>query len=240
MAKHRPLALRVLGELGVIVLGVLIALWVDNLNSEQQARAQAEAHLAGILYDLGQDSSTLARRQQLAVRGLEAADRLMALRDDPAASASPDSLSLWFFQAAFVDNFEVLDHTYREVLGAGGLTAFSDEELRRAISSYYRSIESAEFFTEWYQGEETAYYDLLGSRMHPSDFAAITQSPDVGGGLSVSRVLHQLRSDPEVANAILMNRHWTELRLGITGRRLDANIALRAELRTHLSEAGAL
>ena len=44
-----------------------------------------------------------------------------------------------------------------------------------------------------------------------------------------------LRSDDEVVNAILMNRHWTPLRLEITGRRMTANGTLRETLTRHLS-----
>lgn len=51
MSQPRPLAVRVLGELIVIVVGVLIALWVDNANSERQARGLETAHLSGILFD---------------------------------------------------------------------------------------------------------------------------------------------------------------------------------------------
>lgn len=238
--RKTPAGLRVLGELVVIVIGVLIALWVDNANTERRERDQESTYLLGILEDLRSDSVGLAGRRATAIRGLEVADRLLSLRQDPSSSASADSLAVWFFRAAFVDNFEVLDHTYREILGAGGLTLIRDDGVRRAISSYYRSIESADFFTEWYKGEESDYWDLLAEILDPADFAAITRGPDVDSGLSPSRVLGQLRTDPELANAILMNRHWTQLRLEITARRLEANHALRESLMAHRSPTGAL
>ncbi len=238
--RRAPPAVRVLVELVVIVIGVLIALWVDNLNSERQDRLQEQAYLLGIVEDLQGDSSALAERRATAIRGLEVADLLLALREDASSSASADSLAVWLFRAAFVDNFQVLDHTYREILGAGGLTLIRDEPLRRSISAYYRSIESAEFFTEYYKGEESDYWDLLAERLDPADFAALTRVDEGPGRLDVGRLLGQLRGDNEIVNAILMNRHWTQLRLEITDRRIAANASLTGQLRTHLADRGAL
>lgn len=142
---------------------------------------------------------------------------------------------MWFSQAAFVDNFQVLDHTYREILSAGGLGLIRSESLRRLLTGYYRSMESAEFFTEYYKGEETAYFDLLAARLDTNDFEAITRSEEDPGRLNPARLLAQLRTDDEIANAILMNRHWTALRREIGERRIASNTALADALRAELA-----
>ena len=232
--RELPLAVRIGGELIVIVVGVLIALWVDNLNEDRREGLREQAYLNGVLVDLRSDSTELDDRRTTALRGLEVADRLLELRRDPTLTASADSLAEWFFRAAFVDNFQVLDHTYREILGAGGLSLIRDETLRRRISDYYRSIESADFFTEYYKDEESAYWDLLGARLDPDDFERISRSDESVGAMVPSRLIEQLRRDDELANAILMNRHWTALRLDINGRRIVGNRELTAALRTHL------
>ncbi|HSM05741.1 MAG TPA: hypothetical protein VK858_14085 [Longimicrobiales bacterium] len=238
MSTRIPVLLRVAGELTIIVVGVLIALWVDTLAEDRRDRAQEEAYLAGILSDLGTDSLGLEDRRATAQRGLDVADRLLALRRNAALDPPADSLAVWLFRAAFVDNFQPLDHTYREILGAGGLSRLSDEALRRKISGYYRSIASADFFTDWYKEEESDYWDLLANRLHPDDFEAVSRSERGGQRLDPTRVLRQLRSDDELVNAILMNRHWTDLRLGITGRRLAANHDLAEALRDGLTRLG--
>lgn len=233
MKPHRrvPVPGRLLAELVVIVLGVLIALWVDNLNAERLERRQEQAYLNGVLQDLGSDSAALAFRSELVDRGLHAADQLLEFRHDPGRTAAADSLSVWLFRAAFVDNFTVQDHTYREILGAGGLSLIRNPEIRRGISDYYRSIESAAFFTDYYKGEEEDYWDLLAVRLRTEDFEAVTRSETAAGKLNVERILAQLRGDDELANAILMNRHWTQLRGEITDRRIAANQSLAETLR---------
>lgn len=228
--------LRVIVQGAVIVGSILLAFGIDAAWDARQDRVQEAAYLGGILVDLSSDSTDLVDRQVIAIRGLEAADRLLELRRDPGSTAPADSLATWFLHAAFVDNFQVLDHTYREILGAGGLSVIRDESLRRRIADYYHSIESAEFFTEYYTGEESDYWDLVAQRLDPDDFEGISREGEGAIHLVPNRLIANLRSDDELANAILMNRHWTALRLDITGRRLAGNRDLAEELRSHLTK----
>jgi len=234
--RKTMLPLRISGELIVVVIGVLIALWVDNVNETRRDSVQEAAYLNGILVDLRSDEIDLIDRRVTAMRGMEVADRLLELRRDPGSTASAESLKTWFVYAAFVDNFQVLDHTYREILGAGGLSLIRDDSLRRQVSDYYRSIESAEFFTEYYKGEETDYWDILARILDPDDFEGILRGDDGAGLLVPNRLIGQLRTDPEIINAILMNRHWTALRLDITGRRLAGNKDLAEALQDQLAK----
>ena len=83
-----PAAVRVLAELVVVVVGVLIALWVDNLNTAREDRFQESAYLLGILEDLRTDSIAFVRRRETAIRGLEVADRLLELHGESSSTAS--------------------------------------------------------------------------------------------------------------------------------------------------------
>jgi hypothetical protein len=234
-SKPRSLSwLRIFVQGAVIVGSILLAFAIDAAWDVRQDRVQEVAYLGGILVDLRSDSTDLVDRQDTAIRGMAAADRLLELRRDPGSTAPADSLAMWFLHTAFVDNFQVLDHTYREILG-GGLSVIRDESLRRQIADYYRSIESAEFFTEYYKGEESDYWDLLAQRLDPDDLEGISREDQAADHLIPDRLIGKLRSDDEIANAILVNRHWTALRLDITGRRLAGNEILAESLRSHLA-----
>ena len=232
--RSRPW-LRIIVQGVVIVGSILLAFAIDAAWDVRQDRVQEVAYLGGILVDLRSDSTDLVDRQVTAIRGMEAADRLLELRRDPGSTALADSLATWFLHSAFVDNFQVLDHTYREILAAGGLSVIRDESLRRQIADYYRSIESAEFFTEYYKGEESDYWDLLAQRLDPDDLEGISREDEGAMHLIPNRLIEKLRSDDEIANAILVNRHWTALRLDITGRRLAGNGDLAEVLRSQLA-----
>jgi hypothetical protein len=233
--RRQKFPVQIGGDLLVVIVGVLIALSVNNINESRKDDIQENAYLSGILVDLRSDSTDLANRRATAIRGLEVADNLLELRHASRSIAPADSLVEWFIHAAFIDNFQVLDHTYRELLGSGGLSLIKDDALRRQISDYYRSIESAEFFTEYYKGEESDYWDLLAERLATGDFEGITRSEDKSFLLLPDRLINSLRTDDEIANSILMNRHWTELRLSITERRRTGNSELATIIRGLLS-----
>ena len=227
---------RLVGEFCVIVLGVLMALWVNNWNEERKEAVREGEYLAGILTDLKTDSSSLAYRVEIAVRGIEAADRLLALRADQNSEAPPDSLALWLFHAAFVDNFQVQDHTYREILGSGGLALIQSRDLRRQVSEYYRRLESAEFFTDYYKDEETSYFDLLEERLPTPAYLAISLAPEEGEPprFDTGRVLEIFRDDDQLANSVIWNRHWTVHRLGVVQRRQELNSELATAVAAEL------
>ncbi len=137
MTSNRRLKLpsQVGGDLLVVTVGVHIAFWVNNLNESRKENIQKNAYLSGILVDLRSDSTDLAVRSATAIRGLVVADNLLELRRTSGSTAPADSLAEWFLHAAFIDNFQVLDHTYRELLGTGGLSLLKDGALRRQIGS---------------------------------------------------------------------------------------------------------
>lgn len=238
METARPprILARLVGEFFVVVLGVLVALWVSNWNEERKETVREGEYLAGILADLKTDSATLAYREKIAVRGIEAADRLLALRADRDSEAPPDSLALWFFHAAFVDNFLAQDHTYRELLSSGGLALIQSRDLRRQVSEYYRRLESAEFFTDYYKEEEISYFDLLEERLPTPAYLAISLAPEEEEAphFDVARVVEIFRDDEQLANSVIWNRHWTVHRLGVVQRRQELNTELRSAVATEL------
>lgn len=231
--RDLPWMARALGELTVIVVGVLIALWVDNWNQDRLDTAGSEVYLSGLLTDVVADSADLLDRRITAEKSLHAADQLIRLYEHASLSAEADSIAEWILYTAFIDNFQSQDHTYREILGGGGLRLIPDADLRRQTSAYYRSLESADFFTDYYKKEETDFWDLLEIRLHPDDFRAVSRVDR--GGLSPARVLDALRSDPTLVNAIQMNRHWTDLRRDVNERRIDGNARLAEALRDRLA-----
>ena len=71
--------------------------------------------------------------------------------------------------------------------------------------------------------------------MDPDDLGGISRDDEGADHLIPSRLIGQLRSDKEIANAILVNCHWTALRLDITGRRIAGNRTLTEVIRRQVA-----
>ena len=166
MNKKWPV--RWLGEFIVIVLGVLVALAVDDWRDYRSDRV-LEQHLIGRLAaDLRADEADLELSRTLVARRLWVLREWLAKLDgsDDGRLAPPDSLvnperaralleaqgrgtfsRAWdplgrpLLSFTTFPEFDLSDDSYQEMLASGALQTIEDEELRSAILAYYRTAE---------------------------------------------------------------------------------------------------
>lgn len=122
-----------LGEILLVVIGILIALQIDTWNEERKNRAFEREILAQIRENLLQDQKAL---QNIAVHFQKAIDATEHLLNPSIRSAYPDSIPYWLGRVAQFDRFQPLTNSY-EVLKAKGLEYISDDSLRLLLGKYY-------------------------------------------------------------------------------------------------------
>jgi hypothetical protein len=94
-----PLFLRVLGELSIIVLGVMIALSADAFLAERAERISEVEHLVALHSDLVQSREILAESEAERVRLLYSLERLLV---EDLNSVPADSVSLWVYDGFWI------------------------------------------------------------------------------------------------------------------------------------------
>lgn len=148
-----------LGEILLVVAGILIALQIDGWNDQRLDRAQEREYLASMLNDLRVD----ARLIDEAVAGnrvlLEGLDGLLRLLSLPPEQLQADEASLrsafmhalvytyWYLRADFSEL------TIAQLKSSGGLLLIEDREVRDAILTYQQGLEACR-----YQYEEMKSY----------------------------------------------------------------------------------
>jgi len=153
----RPPWRRLLGEFVVIVLGVLVALGVDDLRQASADRDLEHYLVSRIAQDLDSDISELERVTLRAHRRVWLSDAVLdGLAGAPVASrpAFPegssdhvgdcvptcDPYSVEFKPLSVLGmftQFDLTDGTYREVLSTGSLRVLRDLRLREELAAYY-------------------------------------------------------------------------------------------------------
>lgn len=149
---------RVLAEFAVIVLGVLVALGVDDWQSRRAGMIRESYILASLGEDLRADIADFeAARANAQMRAAAARYILVEMGGPMPADAAivpigpsrpspfaPDSLAPTprdltdaVQRVAAVANFDFTAGTYEEVLSTGELALIRSDSLRRAISRYY-------------------------------------------------------------------------------------------------------
>jgi len=130
-----------LGEFFVVVIGVLVALWVDQV---QTARADAELeieYLKSFLIDLDEDLAQFDSADAWSRRQEAAAATVLALYDGLPPTENIADLAAAVETAGWQYVLTITRNTIDDLTSTGNLRLIRDPALRRAIASYYTTVE---------------------------------------------------------------------------------------------------
>ena len=129
-----------IGEIVLVVIGILIALQINSWNQSKKDRLEEYSILTRLESNLQEDlnkinslyqyNERLVRDLKVIIRGLSNKD----LEMDIFAERSKD-MSIYA-------TFDKIDGTYKETVAAGKLSLIIDDEIRNEISKFYETAES--------------------------------------------------------------------------------------------------
>ncbi|RRQ48127.1 hypothetical protein DZC72_10390 [Maribacter algicola] len=122
-----------IGEILLVVIGILIALQLDNWNDQQKRKQNEEEILFLIDKNLQSDSLALSIELQKAQEAITTTDRLLV---QVSAGNYNDSLSNWLGKIVCFERFKSKSSAF-EVLKAKGIEIISDNNIQQELISYY-------------------------------------------------------------------------------------------------------
>ncbi len=136
-------------EFIVIVIGVLVALAVDDWRQTRADRALEKHLLTSLRADLEADEFDAQYQQEAEQKLRDAVDHILAVVDHPLApvTAKKDvtgneiDASLWLLK--FRVELEIADGTYSEMIATGSFKVIRNTTLRTQISKYYTESRSS-------------------------------------------------------------------------------------------------
>ena len=161
-----------LGEIFLVVIGILIALQVNNWNEGRKLKKQK----AVLLENLQQDFEENLNRLDLIIGFLEDreayARHILGLLDS--LPVELDSIPTVFAleRAGFVHYFNPTLPTYEEMKSSGTLSLISNKELKRVMSSYQTFLEYSYRIAEKNSDMIQSYADRILRYMDP-DFGTV-------------------------------------------------------------------
>lgn len=219
-----------LGEFFVIVVGVLVALWVDQL---QAARADAELeveYLRSFLIDLDADvvqyDSTAAwsRRQEAA------AATVLALYDGRRPTENIADLVAAVETAGWQYVPTVTRNTIDDLRSTGNLRLIRDPELRRAIAAYYTTVDVVSVPLADQRDRMWDRYDArVAEVLRPGPRLRVAQQMQGGFAEGITSDALEPGDVPDVAELIAALRAVPELEAA-AGDVLYQSILVRASL----------
>ena len=230
-----------LGELVIVALGVLIALWADQAMQARQDSSRAVGYLERLQTDIRADIRSLRFSSNQARNRLAITRQVDAWLRDPDATPDPDSLVVKTHFAGVTFSPIISKYTIEELKSTGDLRLLRNEELKRQIADYYNQIGlqveqwigwGDEGITETYFREIAFVVDpelriragtfdpeLMGrflsafSEETPTSLAEIQQAaPEIGATpADAERILARMRSRPNFEGYLRDSMYWAHL-----------------------------
>ena len=119
-----------IGEIALVVIGILIALQINNWNEAQKDKQLEHKMLSELVDDLKSDTLYLGRQIRRGVRMISATEILLS------KPAFHDTLIPHF--QLFGGLLTILNKTTIEAIKASGQNVISDDSLRNQINQYYQ------------------------------------------------------------------------------------------------------
>ncbi|MFT5142203.1 MAG: hypothetical protein ACI80V_001747 [Rhodothermales bacterium] len=155
--KLRSKARWFLSEIAVIVVGVLIAIWLNALYSDYSDRRQEQTYLNRLADDFDQTVLSFEQAVRLTTAYRDNVVEMLWLANKVPSPEIIDSLRVRFSTAFLMQPFEPVLGTYQELISEGKLELISDDSLRIALVGFEAGLRALE--STWDEGWEQ--YNLV-------------------------------------------------------------------------------
>ncbi len=151
-------------EVAIVVVGILIALQVENWNDARKDRAEAQDWRRQILADLRQTHRDLQGRLVYTSQALAFGERALALMQDdaPLDDDAAWDLVLGAFQAGQIWPYRLTGPAFRQAQSAGGLGLVADSDVIVTLAYLY-DISAVDY--ELVSGGLPKYRELIRERL---------------------------------------------------------------------------
>jgi hypothetical protein len=122
-----------IGEIVLVVIGILIALQINNLNENRKNKEFENEMLTQIQTNLKKDKLTLEKILANYDSAIKSSDKILK---SELSEKIEDSIKNWLGTIIQFDRFQPLTNAY-EVLKSNGLDKVSNKELRFLLGTYY-------------------------------------------------------------------------------------------------------
>jgi hypothetical protein len=181
-----------LGEFVVIVVGVLVALWVDQLREARAEAALEVEYLESFVLDLDADLAQFDEAEKWMRRSEAAAAIVLALYEGSPPTMNVADLVAAVETAGWQAWPSITRNTIDDLRSTGNLRLIRDPALRRAISAYYTTVENVSIPSANMRDRIWAVYDAqVMNVLGPGERLGVLQRPESFG--------HGITSDALVA-----------------------------------------
>lgn len=137
-----------IGEILLVVIGILIALQVNNWNEERKRQKEEIQYLITLRKDFKSAENSFRQKLGAVKEQLDHNEQLLKILSRSVGSAPKDSI-VGMLRKSFIDiPFGVQVTAYNDLVNSGKLSIIQNEDLRRAMSNFEICNEMANGYAE--------------------------------------------------------------------------------------------
>lgn len=121
------------GEIVLVVIGILVALSINNWNEEKKDNDFENEMIAQIQENLANDKKALKKIKIIFNNAISSSNKILELKS---SEENLDSLKYWLADIIQFERFQPITNSY-ETLKSKGLDKVSNKELRMLLGAYY-------------------------------------------------------------------------------------------------------
>ncbi|RNC87994.1 MAG: hypothetical protein ED556_02045 [Winogradskyella sp.] len=125
-----------IGEILLVVIGILIALQINNWNENRKNRAQEQEILTQLFSEYGSNLEQIESKISLRDDVIKSCIKLLSYTQNPPENLSPDSIDYHLSRVVLRPTFDPQLGVSNELINSGKLYLLSNPQLRNSISSY--------------------------------------------------------------------------------------------------------
>ena len=129
------------GEILLIVIGILIALEINNKNEASKDKKTAKVYLENILDELKEDSIKLKRHMELNTMHIEQGDTALSYLNNEIELDDHQYIKI-FMYTTYLPVFESELVTYEDMVSSGNLNLIKNHDLKTSLRKYVRRVKS--------------------------------------------------------------------------------------------------
>ena len=127
----------------MVVVGILIALQVNNWNQQRIDQRIEKTYLTRLQEEIETDLESVSRSIEANEKRRNRAEFLMAAKTNPDLIEKDPTYFVESIEYAGYTNSPIIsDHTFEEIKSSGQLSIISNEKIRAGLSKYYANVQN--------------------------------------------------------------------------------------------------
>jgi hypothetical protein len=216
-----------IGEIVLVMIGILLALQVNNWNEERKNISIRKSYLENLKVDLKEDLENLERLNTINTSAETEGFYLADFLDNNLVEVDTLRLMKSIIFTGYIPNLTVISATYNDLINSNNIYLFNDVALKRLLDDYYIRNNWAELFKN--RILKTAWYDY---RDEMSKFHSPLLNRDYFAGNNSIELNYSWKYKVEWNE--MKNNKYLKTQIGLIGA---YRLLLRNDLAGHIKKA---